>query len=365
MKEGGLALRLQVGERVRIRSLNEILPTLDQRGYLDSLPFMPEMIPYCGQEFTVFKRIDKVNDTVDRTGLRRMENAVILEGVRCDGQAHGGCQALCQLIWKEAWLHRVEQKRSRRSDSLQTSSVLVPAPRARVDGSVCTEARLIQATRRAGSSADERFSCQATEIKKASSYLAWWDPRQYVRDLRSGNVSGLELIRAFLFWIFILVVRRIGGFRLLVRLYNSLQTFRGGELLLGRQGSLKKTPKLQLNLEPGELVQVKSQDEIVDTLDENNKNRGLWFDREMVKYCGGTYRVLCRVKTIVDHKTGRLLNLPNDCIILEGVTTRGDHHRFYPQNEYPFWREIWLRRVPDPVRGDAGDRERTHAETGD
>jgi hypothetical protein len=365
MKEGRLVLHLRVGERVRIGSLTEILATLDHQGCLDALPFMPEMIPYCGQEFTVFKRIDKINDTVDRTGLRRMENAVILEGVRCDGKAHRGCQALCQLIWKEAWVRRVGEKRSKKPDSLQTDPAPASALGTQVDRPLCTEARLVEATWRAGSSTDERFWCQATEIKNASSYLAWWDPRQYVKDLRSGNVSALELISAFLFWIFSLVVHRIGGYRVLVGLYNYLQKFRGGELVLPRQGSLKKTPKLQLNLEPGELVLVKSHDEIVDTLDENNKNRGLWFDLEMVKYCGGTYRVLSRVETIIDHKTGRMLNLPNDCIILEGVTTRGDHHRFYPQNEYPFWREIWLRRVPDPLRGHAGDRKRTHAETSD
>jgi hypothetical protein len=314
MKEGCFISHLRVGERVRIRSLPEILATLDDHGCLDALPFMPEMIPYCGQEFTVFKRIDKINDTVDRTGLRRMENAVILEGVRCDGKAHGGCQALCQLIWKEAWVRRVEEKRSKKPDSLQTRPVLASAPRAHVGRSICTEARLIEATRRAGAPADERFSCQATEIRKASSYLAWRDPRQYVRDLRSGNVRGLELVRAALFWIFTFVIQRVGGYRLLVRLYNwpSEVARRRAYCILPREGSLKKTPTVQLNLESGELVQVKSHDQIVDTLDENNKNRGLWFDLEMVKYCGGTHRVLCRVGTIIDHKTGRMLDLPND-----------------------------------------------------
>jgi hypothetical protein len=38
-----------------------------------------------------------------------MENAVHLTGVRCDGQAHGGCQAGCLIYWKEAWLKRVDE----------------------------------------------------------------------------------------------------------------------------------------------------------------------------------------------------------------------------------------------------------------
>ena len=38
--------------------------------------------------------------------MYRMRNAVHLEE-RCDGQAHGGCQAGCLVYWKEAWLKRV------------------------------------------------------------------------------------------------------------------------------------------------------------------------------------------------------------------------------------------------------------------
>ena len=99
-------LRLRVGERVEVRSAEEILASLDERGSLDSLPFMPEMLAFCGKRFRVFKRADKVNDIVERSGLRRMEDAVLLDEVRCDGAAHGGCQALCQILWKEAWLKR-------------------------------------------------------------------------------------------------------------------------------------------------------------------------------------------------------------------------------------------------------------------
>ena len=37
-----------------------------------------------------------------------MHNTVHLRRTRCDGAAHGGCQAACLLFWKEAWLERVE-----------------------------------------------------------------------------------------------------------------------------------------------------------------------------------------------------------------------------------------------------------------
>jgi hypothetical protein len=65
------------------------------------------------------------------------------------------------------------------------------------------------------------FCCQMTDIRKASSYLAWWDPRQYVRDLRSGNVGVAEMARYFGFWLFMVFLRRVRGFRFWVALLHS------------------------------------------------------------------------------------------------------------------------------------------------
>jgi len=332
----GRALGLRVGERVTVRSLEEILDTLDDDGCLDALPFMPEMAKRCGQDFTVLKRVDKINDLVDRTGLRRMENAVILEREHCDGSFHGGCQALCQSIWKEAWLERVGE---RRNLDIEDQAREGAGRRIKV-----TSATLERFCRGPAVDGEGTFRCQQTELKKASSYLAWWDPRQYARDWWYGNASIGEMIRMFAFWIFTLVATRVGGHRFLVSAYNRLQRFRGGEPYPYVSGSLQTTPTEKLDLLPGEWVRIKSKEEIAATLDTHNKNRGLWFDVEMAKYCNGIYKVLCRVERIVEPKTGKMLKFRNDCIVLDGVTTLGEYHRFYPQNEYPFWREIWLRR---------------------
>jgi hypothetical protein len=113
----------------------------------------------------------------------------------------------------------------------------------------------------------------------------------------------------------------------------------------------EKTPTLELNLRPGEWVRVRSKKEIQQTLNSRRHNRGMWFDAEMVVYCGkGPFRVLRRVERIVNEKTGQLMNLKNPCIILDGVTCSGNylHNRmFSPRHEYPFWREIWLERVKE------------------
>jgi hypothetical protein len=110
-------------------------------------------------------------------------------------------------------------------------------------------------------------------------------------------------------------------------------------------GELRRTPHVELGLQPGEWVEVKSHDEIVATLDRRGKNRGLSFDSEMLPYCGRRFRVLRRVETIVDEVTGKLRTLPGVCIVLEDVVCRGVYHRLCPRSIYPYWREIWLRRI--------------------
>ena len=45
--EAAQTLDLRAGELVQVRGADEVIATLDERGELDSLPFMPEMLQYC------------------------------------------------------------------------------------------------------------------------------------------------------------------------------------------------------------------------------------------------------------------------------------------------------------------------------
>src|SRR5215470_15033948 len=101
-------LGLRAGDTVVVRSKEEILATLDAQGRLDGMPFQPEMFAFCGRTLRVGKVAHKTCDTINKTGGRRVRNAVHLEGVRCDGSAHAGCQADCNLFWKEAWLRHAD-----------------------------------------------------------------------------------------------------------------------------------------------------------------------------------------------------------------------------------------------------------------
>ena len=96
------APNLRAGEWVEVRNAQQILATLDANRCLDGLPFMPEMLQYCGKRFRVYKAAHKTCDTIETYTIRRMSSAVHLEGLRCDGEAHGGCQAGCLLFWPAA-----------------------------------------------------------------------------------------------------------------------------------------------------------------------------------------------------------------------------------------------------------------------
>jgi hypothetical protein len=340
-----------VGDWVEVRTKEEILKTLDAKGQLDSLPFMPEMFNHCGRRLQIFKRAHKTCDTVNKTGGRRMLNTVHLDGVRCDGQAHGGCQAGCLIFWKDAWLKSVPGP----------SSPVAVSPRQElreVDGqtSGCREEDVWAATNVGASedAADPVYVCQATQVPVATELLAWWNTQQYVEDFASGNVGLGQMVRGFIYMGYRgLINSGIGLGRPLRWFYDRFQRLWGGVPYPRKHGRIPagaRTPSGELNLQPGDWVRVKSYDEILTTLDANNKNRGLYFDAEMVPYCGRSFRVLTRVKRILDEKTGRMTEFKNPCIILEGVTCESRYSEcrlFCPRSIYSYWREIWLERVSD------------------
>lgn len=330
---------LRVGDRVRIKSKEAILATLDERGELQGMPFMPEMLPLCGQSFTVSKRADKTCETIHSHRLRRLEDTVHLADLRCDGSAHGGCQTGCRFFFREDWL--VADPAADARDVMAPSS----SDRARSNGvpsAAADESTLARATHTVDdATGEELYSCQATRLFNASANLSTMDVRQYVRDVTSGNESLRHVLP-----------------RLAISLFNKYQDltrrflpaalrYRDGQRYPFIAGTLKRTPSRRLDLEPGDLVQIRSRDEIVATLDVNNNNRGMSFDVEMLKFCGRYARVQSRVEHIIDEASGRMVELSNDCLILENVVCEGDFHRFCPRGMYPFWREIWLRKIDE------------------
>lgn len=342
-------LNLKAGDWVELRSQEEILATLDSTGRLENLPFMPEMLQYCGKRLRVSKRADKTCQYIVGWSIRRVRDCVHLEGIRCDGTGHGGCEAGCLIFWKEAWLKRSANNLVAPEDLRQTSAV------AAVGSGQCLADNIMAASQSMNPGGEAVYSCQATDVYNFSSHMRIWDPRQYIRDLRAGNLaSGLARdSRAQRSLDLVLSILRVLS-AMIVGLFNEVQLRRHGVLYPFIAGKLEKTPLEILNLQPGELVQIRSKEEIIATLDHRNRNRGLLFDFEMLTYCGGIYRVLRRVNRAIDEKTGRMLHMKYPCIVLEGVACRSDYHRLCPRSIYHYWREGWLKRaadVSDTVQG--------------
>jgi hypothetical protein len=345
-------LDLRAGELVEVRSQEEILSTLDQSGRLDALPFMPEMLQFCGKRFRVYKRADKTCDNIKEVWtLRRVRDAVHLAGVRCDGRAHGNCDASCLIFWSEAWLKRVDSEFVSATDVSSAVLAISPSPAPElVQISNCTLESLLGATQRPTVSspdapAEPVYSCQATDLLEFTTHLPWWDFRQYYWDIRSGNLSrGMAIAKGDrLLEMFLGSLEVLRAF--IIAVFNKLQGVRKGQEYPHIQGAVSATPTGELNLQPGEYVQVKSREEIEATLNRKNKNRGLLFDVEMLRYCGGNYRVLKRVNQLVSERTGKMLQMKSPCIILDGVSCTSEFHRLCPRAIYSYWREAWLRRV--------------------
>jgi hypothetical protein len=298
----------RVGDLVRIHSLEEIAATLDANGCLDGLPFMPEMAKFCGTTGTVFRYVDKVYDYGGRKDMRRMKDAVLIAGLRCDGAAHDDCQARCYLLWKTAWITRVDAPAIARGNA------------AKALGPTSVEQ---------GNGTDRRYICQYTELARASSRMSPWDPRQDLRPLIAGNVT----LAAF-------------GVAILTRLFNIAQRLRGGigfPVTSGGAGTGSK--RTDLHLQPGERVRVRDPERIFETLDRIGKNRGLWFDGDMLKHTKQHRTVLLKVERIIDDASGRMLQMKTPCVILDGVDCSGEFLNFSPQHDMPFWREAWLERT--------------------
>jgi hypothetical protein len=346
--------KLRVGDWVEVRSKDEILATLDSDGRLEGMPFMPEMSAFCGERFQVYKRAHKTCDTVFPVRGRRVHHAVHLE-TRCDGSAHGGCEASCLLFWKDAWLKRI--------DGDSPDLAVLPETDSGRESVACENIRcpksLVFAKTQAGESThvEPVYVCQATQLPYATAPLEWWDIRQYLEDYTSGNVGLWQILCGGIYFLYLALSRtrfKIG--RPMRWFYDKFHFVWGGYPFPRRHGAIlqgEPTPTTTLGVQPGELVRIKSYKEILSTLDTGNRNRGLYFDAEEVPYCGGTYRVQKRVTRIINERTGKMREMKTPSLILDSVVCQSRYSEcrlFCPRSIYSYWREIWLERVgPTPA----------------
>ncbi len=228
---------LRRGDLVEVRSAAEIASTLDGDGALDGLPFMPEMLAFCGKRFRVFRRAIQI--VIDTASLKpayqesfarsfKNDDVVLLEGLRCSGLEHGGCSRGCALFWKEAWLRKIEGNQPIR-EKLETNKT-----------ETCIGLRVL--------SQDQSHLCQSSHILNATTHLNGrkriWN---WFQAVRAGNCSLYGMFKHTAVWFYWKIRRKVFG-----------------EWPCGLGTT---TPSEALNLRPGELVEVKSLDQIIQTLD--------------------------------------------------------------------------------------------------
>jgi hypothetical protein len=332
---------LRVGDVVEVLSEAEIMATLDENGELESMPFMPEMLKYCGQRLTVYRVANKACDTISRSGMLRMENAVHLSGVRCDGGGHGGCQAACLIYWKNAWLRKVE--------GATATAPASPPPAEAPQESKLLPLLTISSRRPPAEDGAEVFKCQATELLRAApKQLPLKKASQFIEDVQTGNAGVAAVSKT-----------------IVVALYNRAQGvskkvlprklwIKGGRQWGFLRGTADKTPTVVTGLQPGDMVRIKSKEEVAATLNADLLNRGMGFDSEMTRFCGRTAKVARRVNQIIDESNGRMIRMKNPCIVLENVICEGAFNLSCPRAITPYWREVWLEKISPDIDQPSG-----------
>jgi hypothetical protein len=111
------------------------------------------------------------------------------------------------------------------------------------------------------------------------------------------------------------------------------------------KGLLGKTPVEYLNLMPGELIEVKSYNEILHTLDKNGRNKGLHFTSDMKQYSGKQFKVRNKLERMIREDTGEMQEIKNTVILEDVICSFPYRFAGCPRAEFHYWREIWLNRV--------------------
>jgi hypothetical protein len=301
-----LGHELIVGDLVEVKSWTEISATLDDKGCLEQLPFMPEMRAMCGRRAYVFRGMHRLFDYRKTRQMRHMDGAVLLVEAVCDGSSHGGCEAGCHTIWKAAWLRRVH-----------ADGTAVEAPRDRSDSQHDAAQPIPVAP----------YTCQLTQLHAASRPIGNRNAANFLRPLISGNVT----VSAFL----------VGW---LTYVFNEIQHLRQGTAFPSFADAVQDAAaSADIHPMPGDRVVVRSAAEIRSTLNDRLEHRGMGFEPDMLKHCGREYCVQARIGKVIDLVTGEMRTLKTPAYLLRGVHFSGERQFFNAQYEPLFWRAAWMR----------------------
>lgn len=328
--------------RATVKRESEIRATLDENDSLEGLPFTAEMWALCGRTFDVRAHANRI--FVEGFQVRSIRNAVLLQGARCNGESHNRCGRLCLFLFKKAWLTLESERFPRggpeeKGEAFERVAPLAVRPLLPCQGQAPVLLRATQPPSMwapwsyVGDVPSGRMSSRDFLCMSLFSLNRRWDVREDIWQLRPETMTWLRLIQTLR----LLSIQRLGPASRRPKIFTSCSALAEEKAV---NGHILRT----LELEPGEVVEVRDPNEILATLDSKGRNRGLSFVGSMLKYCGGRYRVLARPTCVVDEKSGTL-RATQDIVLLEGVTCDGISYRGCPRQCYWFWRESWVKRI--------------------
>jgi len=290
---------LQPGTTVKVKSLQEITATLDTDCSLEGIPFQAEMRKFCGKKLIIVDNIDRIY--IEGTGLAGIKKVVLLDGARCTGEAHRGCQRRCLFLFKTDWITTEDTADDSNDEPDIDLYAIKPG--------------------------EELLPChgQSCVLNQAAGRLKYRHFRQYTRGIN---------------WPMFVFLSGINSRWYLGKLKDSI---------LGRKQpesakKAKSAAQSSLDLKHGDIVEVKSKKEIFSTLNRRARNRGLAFVGSMIRYCGGRYCVLDNVRYLIDENTNTFREL-TDAVMLEDVICTGEYYGGCPRRCYWLWRSDWLKKV--------------------
>ncbi len=98
----------------------------------------------------------------------------------------------------------------------------------------------------------------------------------------------------------------------------------------------------------GDMVKIRTREEILATLNERNKLEGCFFMQEMFQYCGKEFKVIKKVDNFFD-EAAMEMRKARTTYLLEGLHCSGKLTGYITacdRNCYSFWKEAWMEKVP-------------------
>jgi len=96
---------------------------------------------------------------------------------------------------------------------------------------------------------------------------------------------------------------------------------------------------------PGNIVKVKSKEEIIHSLNPMNKLDGCLFMNQMWEFCGKEFKIVKVVKNVFDERQCKIYKVPAPIYILDGLICDGKVESFKHTCDhscYLLWHEDWI-----------------------